>query len=394
MLGPMGRLGGPLAGSGEPGGPAGDEQPFLPAYGAACLSELVPTLLARAALAAGGDLPAWLPDVLADVDQVVLLVLDGLGYEQLVARADRAPALSSLQGGPITSVAPTTTATALTSLATGSTPAEHGILGYRLRAGDDEVLNVLRWTVAGADARASLPPSAFCHRPAFSGSHPPVVSRTEFAGTGFTEAHLAGVRLRGWRMPSSIRVEVASLLADGEPFVYAYYDGIDKIAHETGLGEHFDAELVATDRIVGDLLADLPPRCALVVTADHGQVEVRRAPIVLPAEVMDDVVLLSGEGRFRWLHTRPGATERVAERCRERFGDVAWVRTRDEVVAEGWLGGRPTPELAGRLGDVVLAARAPVAFFDPTDTGELRLVARHGSLTSAEMLVPLLAWAP
>ncbi len=138
----------------------------------------------------------------------------------------------------------------------------------------------------------------------------------------------------------------------------------------------------------------LPRGAALVVTADHGQVEVDSDPIVLAPDVTEDVVMLSGEGRFRWLHAAPGGTGRLAEACREHYSGVAWVRTREEVVADGWFGGPLRPELEARLGDVALVARERVAFFDPSDTGELRLVARHGSLTSAEMLVPLLAAAP
>ena len=73
-------------------------------------------------------------------------------------------------------------------------------------------------------------------------------------------------------------------------------------------------------------------------------------------------------------------------------GDVAWVRTKKQIVEEGWLGGVPSAEVAARLGDVALVPFAPTAFLDPADTGELRLMARHGSLTPAEMLVPLLGW--
>ncbi|HUZ20824.1 MAG TPA: alkaline phosphatase family protein [Acidimicrobiales bacterium] len=371
----------------------GDAALVLPDYGGACIASVVPALLRRDELAAAGTAPAWLPEVALGARQVVLLVLDGLGYEQLVANTSHAPTLRAMSGGPITSVAPTTTAAALTSISTGRAPAAHGVLGYRLCA-RGSVLNVLRWTVDGKDARASFPPASLQPLEPFLGRRPPVVSKAEFAGTGFTDAHLPGARLIGWRMPSAICVEVAGLLRAGEPFVYAYYDGIDKIAHDRGLGEHFAAELRATDRLVLDLLDALPPGAALVVTADHGQVEVGSDPIVLAGEVTEDVVLLSGEGRFRWLHAAPGATKRVAERCREHYSDVAWVRTREEIVADGWFGGPLRPELEERLGDVALVARERVAFFDPSDTGELRLVARHGSLTSAEMLVPLLAAAP
>jgi hypothetical protein len=382
MLGPMQRPG--------PAALAAEHAPCLPAYGDHSLADLVPALLDRARHLAEGTLPAFLAAPVAAASQVVLLVLDGLGEQQLAERPALAPVLSALDGSPLTSVAPSTTASALTSLATGATPAEHGVLGYRLRAAAG-VLNVLRWTLDGADARGLVPPHGFCRRPPFLGRRPPVVARAEFAGTGFTEAYLPGADLRGWRVPSSIAVEVRRALAEGVPLVYAYYDGVDKIAHETGLGEHYDAELAAVDRLVGDLLDLLPPGAALVVTADHGQVEVRDEPVRLAPDLLDAVGLLSGEGRFRWLHVPPGAVDDVVAACREAYGHLAWVRTREEVVAEGWLGGRPADDLFERIGDVALAARAPVAFFDPADTGELRLVARHGSLTPAEMLVPLRA---
>ena len=106
------------------------------------------------------------------------------------------------------------------------------------------------------------------------------------------------------------------------------------------------------------------------------------------------VEMLSGEGRFRWLHVRPGSVEEAAAAAEEAHGHEAWVRTRDDMEADGWFGGPLSPTVAGRLGDVALVAHAPVAFLDPADTGETRLLGRHGSLTAAEMYVPLVAWAP
>ena len=120
----------PAAGVGGGPGP-GVPSPVLPDYTGACLTSVVPTLLA--ALAGEAGLPVWAPSPLAGARQVVLLVLDGLGWEQLRDFAAEAPTLAAAPGGPITSVAPTTTATALTSLTTGVPPATHGILGYRLR---------------------------------------------------------------------------------------------------------------------------------------------------------------------------------------------------------------------------------------------------------------------
>ncbi|MDP9070565.1 MAG: alkaline phosphatase family protein [Actinomycetota bacterium] len=364
-------------------------EPVLPDYGGACLSSLVPALLGRAS-----GSPDWLPEPARSARQVVLFVLDGLGWEQLRRRPSVAPVLADMQGGAITSVAPTTTATALTSITTGLAPAHHGVVGYRVRVGSNEVLNVLRWRTESGDARESVPPEKFQPQPAFSGARPPVLTRAEFASTGFTMAHLVGTRLHGWRVPSALAVEVGGLLEDGEPFVYAYYDGIDKVAHERGFGDFYDAELAATDRLVADVAAVLPRGAALVVTSDHGQVEVGESTLVLDPELMADVELLSGEGRFRWLHARRGSAAGLAERARARYGEVAWVRTREELVEQGWLGGRPAPEVERRLGDVALIPFEPVAFFDPADTGEARMVCRHGSLTAEEALVPLVACAP
>jgi predicted AlkP superfamily pyrophosphatase or phosphodiesterase len=184
---------------------------------------------------------------------------------------------------------------------------------------------------------------------------------------------------------------VAALLRDGERFVYAYYDGVDKVAHEFGFGPTYDAEVVAADRLVHDLLDVLPSGAALVVVSDHGQVDVGDKVVSLDREVVDLTTMLSGEGRFRWLHARPGTEERLAEVTRRLYGDVAWVRTRDQAVGDGWFGGPLAPHVAERLGDVVIAPYEPIAVLDPADPGEQWMRCRHGSLTPAEMLVPLLA---
>lgn len=361
----------------------------LPDYDGGCLSNVVPALLEPPPTP-----PAWLPDAAAVAERHVLLVLDGLGWDQLQARLHLAPTIAAMDGGAITTVAPSTTATAMSSLTLGMAPGEHGVVGYRINVHGD-VLNVLRWTTPRGDVRLSIPPHEFQPREAFLGHRPPVVTRAEFDGTGFTGAHLAGVRLKGWRTTSTLVVEVRQLLRGGEPFVYAYYDGIDKVAHEYGVAsEHYDAELQAVDRLVADLLGSLPARTTLVLTSDHGQVDVGASIRPIDARVMAHVAMLSGEGRFRWLHAVPGHARQLHEAVLEAHGDEAWVRSREEVVAEEWLGPKLSGTASERLGDVALAASEPVAFQDPRDTGPYRLQARHGSLTSAEMRIPLLATLP
>jgi hypothetical protein len=166
---------------------------------------------------------------------------------------------------------------------------------------------------------------------------------------------------------------------------------VDAVAHEFGFGVLYDAEVAAVDRLVADLLDALPAGVALLVVADHGQVDCGDAIVPLGPAVAAATRSQSGEGRFRWLHARPGAARELASAATEAHSAVAWVVTREQVVDEAWLGPRLGTAARQRLGDVALVTRDPVAFDDPADTGPYKLVSRHGSLTPAEMYVPLLA---
>ena len=359
--------------------------PVIPDYNGACIANVVPALLNP-----GADQPAWMPKIAFEAPQVVLLVVDGLGWLQLSERSSVAPTLSGMQGQAIDSVCPTTTSTALTSITTGLSPGQHGVVGYRIATGPG-VLNVLRWAVDGRDARESEPPEKFQSVESFVAQRPPIVTRAEFVNSGFTRAHLEGARFRGYRVTSTLVTEVGDALRRHEPFVYAYYDGLDKVGHEFGLAEHFDAELGFIDRLVGDLLDVLPPGGVLLVTADHGQVDVGDRLVPLHPEVQTLCSMQSGEARFRWLHARPGRADDLLAVAAARYADTGWVVGVDQVIDEGWFGPTVSDVARARLGDVALVAREDVAYVDPVDTGPYNLVGRHGSLTEAEVRVPLLA---
>jgi predicted AlkP superfamily pyrophosphatase or phosphodiesterase len=361
--------------------------PVLPNYGGACVSGIVPALLGPRGTSA---LPSWFPAPAHNAKQVVLLVLDGLGWEQLGEHPEQTPTLSKMVGAPITTVVPSTTATALTSIATGMAPGEHGIVGYRMNV-RGEVLNVLRWSTATGDARRKFPAREIQPIPAFVGASVPVITKGEFASTGFTDAHLSGGRLVGWRTPSTLVHNVVAEVGKGAPFVYAYYDGIDKVAHEYGLSSAYRAEVAFADRLVADLLAELPGDAVLIVTADHGQVDCGTSSTTLSPKLLTMVNVQSGEGRFRWLHARSGAERELLAAATEQHGHQGWVVSVDQTIDEGWFGPRVSPEVKRRLGDVALVAQGAATFDDPADSGPYVLISRHGSLTSAEMLVPLLA---
>lgn len=356
--------------------------PVRAAYGGACVASVVPALLRR-------ERPDWLPAPVDGARVVVLLVLDGLGWNSLHEHADRMPTLTGMEGGPITTVVPSTTAAALTSITTGLPPAAHGVLGFRVVV-DDDVLDVLGYRCA----RARRPPDPFSvqrHAP-FLGRPVPVVSASAFRGSGFTQVHLRDARYVGYRTESTLVEHLRNLTRGDDAFVYAYAAGVDEVAHAFGLLDgYYAAELAATDRLVADVLDALPGDAALLVTADHGQSHVGPDGWRRLGALESLVDVQAGDARFRTLHARRGAAAELVAGLRDEFGDVAWILPREELLDGGWLGPEVSPATRRRAGDVVLAAHDGIAFVDPALPREANLVSAHGSLTPAEMLVPCLA---
>jgi hypothetical protein len=123
-------------------------------------------------------------------------------------------------------------------------------------------------------------------------------------------------------------------------------------------------------------------------------VDVGARAAIIDRRLAEEAEMLSGEARFRWLHARAGengAVDQLARLAQKVYGEEAWVVTRDQMEQEDWFGGRLQPAVRARLGDVALIPFEPVAYLDPADGGDARLVCRHGSLTPEEMLIPLVA---
>ena len=357
-------------------------EPVRPDLDGASVAGIVPALLAH-------PRHDWLPATARDAQHVVLLVLDGLGWAAIEEHRELLPTIAAMEGGPITTVVPSTTATALTSIATGLAPAQHGLLGYRIVV-SGEVLNVLRWDYPNG----KRPPEPFDiqRHTAFLGREVPVVTRSEFRASGFTQAHLRGGRFVGWHTLSTIVEHCCRLVASGERLVYAYYPGVDTVAHEFGLHDsYFTRELASVDAFVAALCSALGPDTAVLLTSDHGQVHLEPEDwLELPA--LDPLVdLRAGDGRFRYLYAKRGRAADLTDAARDAVGEHAWVFTRKQLLEEGWLGEGATGTIPGRIGDVVLAARDAVAFVDPAIPNEAKLRSGHGSVTADEMWVPLVA---
>lgn len=352
-----------------------------PEYGGAWVGAILPALMSAT--------PApWLPEPAAAAARVVVLVVDGLGWAMVQRFAAQAPQLAAMAGGPITAVVPSTTSAGLTSITTGAPPSEHGLVGYRL-VYEGRVLNALRWQ---CDRGRAPEPARVQPLLPFGGKPVPVITDARHEGSGFTLAHLRGGEFLGWQTRAVLVERVRRTVAAGARVVYAYYDGVDTTSHAHGLSNGFlEAEIAQVDVLVGQLLDVLPGDSALVVTADHGQVEVGPDQ-VRRLDALDHLVAgRAGESRFRSLLARRGAAADLEQAARDLVGDASWVLSRDQLFDEGWLGPGGSPEVRHRVGDVVLAPFADVAFADPATPREDQLASRHGSMTADEVVVPLLA---
>jgi Type I phosphodiesterase / nucleotide pyrophosphatase len=366
--------------------------PSAPRYGSASLPDLLPSLLAGMGVA-GESATLALPPA----TRVVVLLIDGLGAEQLEAAAD-APFLTARfdPAAAIDAGFPATTPVSLTSLGSGVPPGVHGLTGFFMRRPEDGVvLNLLRLPPELAPRDLQPLPTAF-ERAVAAGISVSRVGPRSFEGVGLTEFGLrGGDYVSADRIGERIAAVEHAVRKGTRSLVYVYYGDLDATGHRNGCrSTAWERELTHVDRVVEQLAGTLPADCLLVVTADHGMVDIApdaRWDLATSRELDAGVDLLSGDPRAVHVHTYPGAEADVLAAWSEFLGANAWVVSRDVAIEAGWFGPTVAPQFRGRIGDVVAAMRTEVAVVDSRRLPStiLSLVGLHGSLTTAEQRVPL-----
>jgi hypothetical protein len=328
----------------------------------------------------------------------MVLLVDGLGADLLRAHADLAPTLASLSRpvGDLSAPCPSTTPVSLATLGTGLPPGSHGILGFVTDIpGEDRTLNHIQWA-DDPDPDVWQSRRTVFEQAQAAGVAATAVGPYAYAGSGLTRAAYRGATYTGVVSHGDLSaLALRSLAATPRSLVYGYIPELDLTGHVRGVDSpSWRAQLGLIDRLVEQLVAGLPDDAALLVTADHGMLDVpgeTRFDLDGESDLADGVRVLAGEPRARYVHAQPGAEDDVLSRWREVLGDRAWVASRDEAVASGVFG--PVDDaLAARIGDVVALARGSWALVTPEqEPGPSRLAAYHGSLTATELAIPLLA---
>ncbi len=372
-----------------------------PHYGDGALADLVPSVLGVLGVAGETDRVGLGLD---GVRRVAILLIDGMGAELVEARREVAPFLAARPAQSLTAGFPSTTAASLASLGTGLPAGEHGLVGYLLAVPDhDRLMNPLKWRLMGEGPKVDLlkeivpeqfqPVATAFERAAADGVVVTQVAPMYQAGSGLTRAALRGGEFRPTFSSGDLVDGVVGALGAGDrSLVYAYHGDLDLTGHVRGpASESWALELQQIDLTVRLIAERLPPGSALIVTADHGMVHVDD-PVDFDqrAELRAGVRGLGGEPRARHVYTEPGAAPDVAAAWRAALGADFTVLTRAEVIGAGWFGPTVHARVEPRIGDVVVVANGDRAIIrSGAEPLQSQLVGHHGSLTPAEMLVPL-----
>jgi hypothetical protein len=366
-----------------------------PAYGSATLADVLPSV--SAALGVGRADRLGLADHLHGARRVAVLLVDGLGADLVRAHADLAPTLAGLAAplGDLQAPCPSTTPVSLTTLGTGVPPGAHGVLGFVTDVpGEDRPLTHTHWTDDPDPDTWQARPTVFAELAA-ADVPATVVGPYAYATSGLTRAAYRGARYASAVSPGDLAAGlVRSLTAADRALVYGYHAELDLTGHVRGVDSpSWRQQLAHVDLMVAQVLDGLPDDAALLVTADHGMLDVpadTRIDVDGTPALSAGVRLLAGEPRARYVHALPGAADDVLAAWRDELGDRAWVVDRDEAVASGVFG-PVEDDLVARIGDVVALARGTWAVTatrqEPVPSV---LAAYHGSLTATELAIPLL----
>lgn len=319
-----------------------------------------------------------------------VLLIDGLGSEQLAEYASATPFLASLLDfKPLSTNFPSTTATSLASLGVGVEPNVHGMFGYSVRVPDSgtppRILNALKWDDR-VDPPTWQPTLTAFERAARAGLTAVSVASTQYQNSGLTQAALRGSTYFGVEKRGSFLDQVSLAMKQAD-LGYLYLNDLDVIGHAKGVGSpEWLKTLMGLDSLIEELTNVLPAGTRLWITGDHGMINASENIDMGQLPLIDDVVI-AGEGRVRHIYCEN--PEQIAALWQQELGSQVEIVTRESAIAAGWFGGAVAQRLQPRIGDLLLLPTEARVLINPERPKEGQMVGHHGGRTSAECGVPL-----
>lgn len=332
---------------------------------------------------------------LPQAERVCFLLVDGLGLRNFEDRSGHARTLRSLSSlEPLTSAIPSTTATAITALGTTAEAGQTAMLGYSLRSPlSGRPFSLIQWDEAGLDPLTWQTVPTLFERLGKGAEYCRAVQPPSHIGSGLSLCALRGIPACIPAKTPDERIAATRLAFEQRArFVYLYWGDVDKSGHRHGwTSQAWIEALEELDRTVADLLRALPAGTLLVITADHGMVDIdERIDIDDFPELRRDVHMTAGEERA--VQAYADKPDEVCERWTNILGERALVLTKESAV-QADLFGDMTESARERAGDVFAFMRGRWALLDRASRLNPQFPLQrgvHGSLTEYEMLVPLL----
>ncbi len=351
------------------------------------------------------ELAALPASELSSATNVVLLVLDGLGYDYLTTQGADSHLFQHLHCA-MDSVAPPTTAASITTFLTGVAPQQHGLTGWftwlREVGGVTTVLPfALRGNRGGLSEHGITPQQLFKHQPLFDQMNVDCYSLMPdwLSESAFNLSLLGKAEMVLHRGISDYYEKIAQVVKSSShpKYLYAYWPQFDSLAHQYGvasrqLAKHF-AKLDHGFAKLQQQLAGTNTR--LIVTADHGFIDTTKESRLLLndyPEIIDCLQIpLCGEPRLAYCYVQAGKQARFLSLVEQQLGHAVIIHRGEDAIAQGLYGlGEPHPELSSRVGEFVLEMKDNYILTQRL-MGEpvFYMIGQHGGLSEAEMRVPL-----
>lgn len=341
-------------------------------------------------------------------DHYVLCLLDGLAYHSYLKHKAAAPFLSSSDSCQILQAGfPSTTASSLTSLATGLDALEHGIVGSSFRH-QGHCFNPLRWCYFNVYDKKAKPIEVDLQVPlgtwrdltqhgvAVNGFIPAEIADSRFTADVFAEAKIYGYDC----LTDLVHTIRATIKYQQRSFTYVYFSALDSIGHSHGLDTNEWMEAFCSlDAIIRAIHHVVSDKACLLLSADHGMTHVDKSDMLdlsTISPLVESVDFMSGDIRARHIYLKPSYQERFSLKpWLEYLGENFMLFTQQEALESKLFGSLEDPDMKPRLGDLIVMSRTKhglVNLQTKYDLIQSHWIGHHGAMTEAEQEVPLLIW--
>ena len=328
----------------------------------------------------------------------LLFLIDGFGINTFEQYADVMPTMSRMfNHGLIQTSFPSTTATSLATLTTGTMPGAHGMLGYSVQVprSGGRLLNALKWDER-VDPENWQPVQTLFQRATAAGINVTHVAAKRYENSGFTRAVFRGAHYKGANVVADLVSETKAALQATPSFVYLYVNDLDSAGHSDGVGsDKWIAALAMIDQMVSQLMKDVPKGTRFWITSDHGMVNVQEKIVIgQDNPLLKGVSVVAGEPRARHIYLTndsASAREDAASIWQQYLQERALVLTREQAISNNLFGSDVSADALDRMGEIIVIARGGLALLEAARADkEGAMVGHHGGDSDIESQVGLL----